>query len=153
VSETDEMFVTLLENIYITNPYTDTISFGEAETAIRMRGLEANPINVTFSNITIINAYASGSLNSLQLYFPDNFILTLKDITLQGIYAEIPMIRLTGSGEIYFENINFINCTIYDTTIIDSIGSDIFSMQNIIFENMVMNSGFSDDYIDIVSGY
>lgn len=151
ISETDEMFITLLENIYITNPYTNVTNFGDAETSIRMKGPSSNPINVTFSNITFENAYTTGSQHTIQLYFPSNYIVNLRDITFKDIIADIPIISLTGSTQIYFDNIKFINCTIYSTTIISSTGSDIFSMNNITFTNMTMPSVFSDDYIDIVS--
>ena len=140
----------IFENVYITNQDFATKTRSEAQTTIRMNGIANNPVDITFSNFTIENAYSSGSLNAIQLILPDNYSLTMKDVTFRNFESDVVVILVTGMSQKYLENIKFINCTMIDTQILNIADSDSLTVANISFENMTMPDSLSTDLVEFV---
>ena len=145
-------FQVLYENLYITNLEYQTKTITTAPTQFYILGDALTLCNITFSNVTMENTYGSGSTNPFLIQIPNNYGLTLKDITFTNVQTQLDMIRIEGGEENYLENVRFINCSVYGVPTVVILESNIVIISGISFQYHTISDAFSGNVFEIVSG-
>ena len=149
---TTRTFITLFENIYMTNPDFDTTaSLDQDPTNGRMTGSSYMDLNLTFSNYTIENIYSSGSIGVFQVRMKDRHNIHIKDVTIKNVIASTVLFEITGGNSQTFENIKLINCTLHASELL--LLSDTFNLMlnNFVIQDIQLLGTFSNKLGTIVS--